>query len=52
MMLQRIHSGSPFGVTFFHVTPLSRDTCSSPSSLPVQINPFVSFDSAIVNTVP
>ena len=41
------HSASPRGVTFFHVAPPSRVTCTTPSSLPVQITPFSCGDSAI-----
>src|SRR5258708_2380558 len=48
------HSGMPgrFFVTFVHVFPLSRVSCTSPSFVPAQINPFSSFDSAIANTTP
>ncbi len=34
------------GVTFFHVFPSSRDTCSSPSSLPAHSTPRPTGDSA------
>src|SRR4051794_6425547 len=37
-------------VTFVHVFPPSRVTCTRPSLLPVQINPFCARDSAIAYT--
>src|SRR4051794_5934177 len=40
-----------FGVTFDHVLPPSRVTCTRPSSDPVQITPFCTGDSIIVNVV-
>ena len=51
MALMR-HSASPRGVTFFHVAPPSRVTCTSPSSLPVQMTPFSCGDSAMYASVP
>src|SRR6266566_4478251 len=39
-----------FAVTFVHVLPPSRVTCTSPSLLPVQITPFCARDSAIAYT--
>src|SRR5687768_12905760 len=41
-----------FRLTFVHVFPLSRVTCTSPSFVPTQINPFSIGDSAIPYTVP
>ena len=41
-----------FAVTLVHVAPLSRVTWTRPSLVPAQINPLVSFDSAIANTTP
>ena len=54
MLRTAIHSGSPgmFSVTFVHVEPPSRVTCSSPSFVPAQINPSCTGDSAIPNTTP
>ena len=47
-----LHFGRPgtFAVRFVHVLPPSRVTCSSPSIVPAQINPFCSGDSAIANS--
>ena len=42
----RVNLPKAFGVTFFHVPPLSVDTCTSPSSLPVQSTPAFTGDSA------
>ena len=41
-----------FSVTFVHVVPPSRVTCSSPSLVPAQISPSSTGDSAIPKTVP
>ena len=40
------------GVTFCQFAPLSRVTCTSPSSEPVQITSFSSRDGVSANTVP
>ena len=54
MIEMRDHSRSlsSAGVTFVHDTPPLRVTCTVPSSVPAQITPFVTGDSAIANTVP
>src|SRR5512138_2644182 len=39
-----------FAVTFVHVLPPSRVSCTSPSFVPTQISPFSAFDSAIAYT--
>ena len=46
------HSGSAFGVTFDQFAPSSRETCTRPSSLPAQITPRCTGDSAIEKIVP
>src|SRR5437016_14628267 len=51
MRLTRLHSPNSFDVTFVQCCPPSRVTCTSPSSVPAQITPFSTGDSAIVNTV-
>ena len=43
-----IHSGMPFGVTFSQCLPPSCVTCTKPSSVPTQSNPFLRGDSAMV----
>ena len=53
-MLPTVPHGGRFGmffVTFVHVLPLSRVSCTWPSLVPAQINPFSSRDSAIAITV-
>jgi len=42
------HSGSPLGVMFFQLFPASRDTCTSPSSVPAQSSPGTVGDSSKV----
>ena len=48
------HAGAPgrFAVTFVQLCPPSRVTCTFPSFVPAQINPFCFGDSAIANTTP
>src|SRR5438445_554616 len=50
-MLIFVKAPSPGGVTFCQVAPPSRVTCTSPSSLPAQINPFTNGDSATANAM-
>src|ERR1700730_12105650 len=50
-MLIFVNSGRPRGVTSCHVAPPSRVRCTSPSSLPAQISPFTSGDSATANAM-
>ena len=40
-----------FAVTFVHCPPSSRETWTRPSSLPAQMSPFVSGDSATAKIV-
>ena len=42
------HSGTPGGVTFFQVAPPSVVSCTSPSSVPIQIWPARIGDGAMV----
>src|SRR6478609_5300651 len=42
----RVYAAMSFGVTFCHVLPLSRDTCTNPSSDPAHSTPFCFGDSA------
>ena len=51
MMLTRVHAAIAFGVTFVHVFPPSRVTCTRPSSDPVQIVFFSIRDGATVKIV-
>src|SRR6266542_4922136 len=54
-MLLMVPQGGRFGifdVTFVHVFPPSRVSCTRPSLVPAQISPFSSLDSAIANTTP
>ena len=46
MMLTSDHSGRPGGVTFRQFSPLSRETCTKPSSEPAHSTPFSTFDSS------
>ena len=46
MIDTRVNFPNTLGDTFFHVAPLSVDTCTSPSSLPVQSTPAFTGDSA------
>jgi len=41
----------PLGVTFFHVFPSSRETCTRPSSDPAHSTPRATGDSANAKTV-
>src|SRR3954471_9318837 len=54
MLLTVPSGGSPgrFAVTFAQCAPSSRVTCSWPSLVPAQINPFSFGDSVIANTTP
>src|SRR5919199_1261896 len=54
MLLIVPHVTSPgmFDVTFVHVAPPSRVTCTSPSFVPAQMSPFSRGDSAMANTTP
>src|SRR5919199_6724430 len=54
MLLIVPHVTSPgmFDVTFVHVVPPSRVTCTSPSFVPAQMSPFSRGDSAMANTTP
>ena len=47
MFCTRPPGGRSGGVTFFHVFPLSRVTCTGPSLAPTQITPRSIGDSAI-----
>ena len=47
MVCTRPPGGRSGGVTFFHVLPASRETCTGPSFAPTQITPFSSRDSTI-----
>ena len=47
MFCTRPPGGRSGGVTFFHVLPLSRVTCTGPSLAPTQITPRSIGDSAI-----
>src|ERR671930_1942714 len=52
-MLLTVPHGGRFGifaVTFAHVLPPSRVSCTRPSFVPAQISPFSRGDSAIANT--
>ena len=51
MALMRIQSGMPFGVTLVQVLPPSRVSWTRPSSVPAQICPCASGDSATVKMV-
>src|SRR6476660_2939858 len=54
MLLTVPHAGRPGipAVTLVQCPPASRVTCTSPSLVPAQINPFSRGDSAIANTTP
>ncbi len=54
MLRTEPHAGrfGRFFVTFVHVFPPSRVSCTSPSFVPTQINPFSLGDSAMPNTTP
>src|SRR5262245_50846516 len=51
MTLTVLYSGSPGGVMFCQLLPLSREICTRPSSLPAQSRPAVAGDSSNANTV-
>src|SRR5437867_9250438 len=51
MIDTNVQDPSPGGVTFFQVLPSSRETCTSPSSLPAQRTPRWTGDSAKAKTV-
>ena len=52
MQLIIIHSGIFLGVTLSQVVPLFFETCTKPSSEPVQIKPGSKADSVAANIVP